>query len=73
MAAARRAGTALATDATPTSVARTAAIVKGSVGLTSNSWLDNTRLRSDTGFEPQYDTATAAADYIAWLRMGNKR
>jgi len=37
------------------------------------SWLDNTRLRSDTGFEPEYDTATAAADYIAWLRMGNKR
>jgi UDP-glucose 4-epimerase len=37
------------------------------------SWLDNTRLRTDTGFQPQYDTAAAAADYIAWLRAGNKR
>lgn len=37
------------------------------------SWLDDTQLRTDTGFEPQYDTAAAAADYIAWLRLGNKR
>jgi UDP-glucose 4-epimerase len=37
------------------------------------SWLDITRLREDTGFEPAYDTATAAADYIAWLRAGNER
>lgn len=37
------------------------------------SWLDTTRLRDDTGFEPQYDTAAAAADYIAWLRMDNDR
>ncbi|GLZ02016.1 hypothetical protein Acsp02_92670 [Actinoplanes sp. NBRC 103695] len=27
----------------------------------------------DTGFEPRYDTAAAAADYIAWLRAGNQR
>ena len=32
------------------------------------SWLDATRLREDTGFTPAYDTAAAAADYIAWLR-----
>jgi UDP-glucose 4-epimerase len=37
------------------------------------SWLDITRLREDTGFEPRYDTAAAAADYIAWLRAGNQR
>ena len=39
----------------------------------SVSWLDITRLREDTGFEPQYDTAAAAADYITWLRAGNQR
>jgi UDP-glucose 4-epimerase len=36
-------------------------------------WLDITRLRADTGFEPRYDTGAAAADYIAWLRAGNER
>jgi UDP-glucose 4-epimerase len=35
--------------------------------------LDITRLHHDTGYEPQYDTAHAAADYIAWLRAGNAR
>ena len=35
--------------------------------------LDITRLRQDTGFEPEYDTARAAAGYIAWLRAGNER
>jgi len=35
--------------------------------------LDITRLRDDTRFEPQYDTAHAAADYIAWLHAGNER
>jgi hypothetical protein len=27
----------------------------------------------DTGFEPRYDTAEAAADYILWLRAGHDR
>ncbi|MFC5905787.1 NAD-dependent epimerase/dehydratase family protein [Streptacidiphilus monticola] len=36
-------------------------------------WLDTTRLREDTGFSPGYDTAAAAADYVAWLRAGNER
>ncbi|WKE67838.1 NAD(P)-dependent oxidoreductase [Streptomyces sp. WP-1] len=36
-------------------------------------WLDTTRLREDTGFTPEYDTAAAAADYIGWLRAGNER
>ena len=35
--------------------------------------LDITRLHDDTGFEPEYDTAHAAADYIAWLRAGHER
>src|ERR1700722_11436896 len=35
--------------------------------------LDITRLRQDTGFEPEYDTVRAAAGYIAWLRAGNDR
>ncbi|MBT0768222.1 NAD(P)-dependent oxidoreductase [Kineosporia sp. J2-2] len=37
------------------------------------NWLDITRLRQDTGFEPRFDTASAAADYVAWLRAGNER
>ncbi|KAA0940506.1 NAD-dependent epimerase/dehydratase family protein [Streptomyces apricus] len=44
-----------------------------SAGARPVSWLDITRLREDTGFEPRYDTAAAAADYIAWLRAGNER
>jgi UDP-glucose 4-epimerase len=35
--------------------------------------LDITRLRDDTGFEPEWDTQRSAADYIAWLRAGNPR
>jgi UDP-glucose 4-epimerase len=37
------------------------------------SWLDTTRLRQDTGFAPEHDTAAAAADYLAWLRDGHER
>jgi UDP-glucose 4-epimerase len=37
------------------------------------SALDITRIHHDTGFEPEYDTARAAADYIAWLRAGHER
>ena len=35
--------------------------------------LDITRLHDDTGYQPEYDTARAAADYIAWLRACNIR
>ncbi len=34
--------------------------------------LDIPRLREDTGFEPNYDTAAAADDYIGWLRAGHQ-
>ncbi|MFI7133162.1 NAD-dependent epimerase/dehydratase family protein [Nonomuraea sp. NPDC050153] len=36
-------------------------------------WLDITRLREDTGYEPAYDTERAVGDYLAWLRAGNER
>ncbi|WP_113698511.1 NAD-dependent epimerase/dehydratase family protein [Nonomuraea lactucae] len=35
--------------------------------------LDITRLQQDTGYQPEYGTERAAADYIAWLRAGNQR
>ncbi len=33
-----------------------------------NAYLDISRLRRDTGFEPEYDVKRGVADYIAWLR-----
>ena len=36
-------------------------------------WLDNSRLRQDTGYEPEYSTDRAVADYVAWLQAGNER
>ena len=37
------------------------------------TWLDISRLRKDTGFEPATDTAGAVAEYVAWLRAGHER
>jgi UDP-glucose 4-epimerase len=42
-------------------------------GEKRQAWLDITRLRQDTGYEPAWNTERAAADYIAWLRAGNER
>ncbi|MEV4313944.1 NAD(P)-dependent oxidoreductase [Actinocrispum sp. NPDC049592] len=39
---------------------------------TPPTYLDITRLRQDTGYEPAYDTERAVADYIDWLRAGNE-
>ena len=36
-------------------------------------YLDITRLREDTGYQPAYDTEGAVADYIGWLRAVNER
>ncbi|MER6978116.1 hypothetical protein ABT317_14150 [Streptomyces carpinensis] len=36
-------------------------------------WLDTTRLREDTGFGSEYDTAAAAADYITYVRGGSEQ
>ena len=65
--AARRAGTALATSATPRSVATTAAIVKGSVLLTWKSWLANTRLAAIAARMPR--TAPTATGRMACDRI----
>jgi UDP-glucose 4-epimerase len=37
------------------------------------AWLDITRLREDTGYQPAYDTRRAVADYLGWLREGHDR
>ncbi|MEU7801612.1 NAD(P)-dependent oxidoreductase [Micromonospora arborensis] len=42
-------------------------------GPAEDVYLDITRLREDTGYEPAYDTGRAVADYIGWLRAGNER
>jgi UDP-glucose 4-epimerase len=38
-----------------------------------DTYLDITRLREDTGFQPEFDTRRAVADYLGWLRAGNPR
>jgi UDP-glucose 4-epimerase len=40
-------------------------------GLGEDVYLDTSRLRADTGFEPAYDVEHGIADYIAWLNAGN--
>jgi len=41
-------------------------------GLPETSWyFDITRLREDTGFEPEFTIETGIAAYINWLRYGN--
>lgn len=34
-------------------------------------WLDITRIRDELGYEPEFSTEAAIADYVAWLRAGN--
>ena len=36
-------------------------------------YFDITRLQKDTGFEAHFNIQAGVADYIAWLRAGNKR
>ena len=36
-------------------------------------YLDISRLREETGYQPAYDTDGAVADYITWLRDGHER
>jgi len=33
-----------------------------------DNYLDITRLRTDTGFSPEYDVERAVPDYVDWLR-----
>jgi len=36
-----------------------------------NSYGDISRIKADVGYEPEYPTDRAIADYVAWLRAGN--
>lgn len=36
-------------------------------------YLDITRLRQDTSFQPSYDTNRAVSDYVSWLQAGHDR
>lgn len=38
-----------------------------------DAYLDISRLRADTGFEPGHDLEAAIADYVRWLRAGHAR
>jgi UDP-glucose 4-epimerase len=42
-------------------------------GPVQDIYLDISRLRQDTGFQPGYDVERGAADYIGWLRAGHER
>lgn len=37
-----------------------------------DTWLDISRLRHDTGYEPSYSTAQAVADYVDWIQRRSK-
>ncbi|MFD8860747.1 NAD-dependent epimerase/dehydratase family protein [Streptomyces vinaceus] len=50
-----------------------AAIALPDGGGAHHAVLDISRLREDTGYRAEYDTERAAADYVAWLRAGNRR
>ncbi len=39
----------------------------------ADPFLDVTRLRHDTGYEPEYDLDRGIADYLAWLASGHER
>ena len=42
-------------------------------GTSPRSYLDITRIRQDTVYQPAYDTERAVADYIDWLQAGHER
>lgn len=46
---------------------------ESAAGFTPGVCLDIGRLRADTGYQPDYDTESAVADYISWLRQGHER
>lgn len=37
-----------------------------------DNYLDTTRLRADTGFQPEYDVERAIPDYVDWLRRHDR-
>jgi UDP-glucose 4-epimerase len=42
-------------------------------GPAEDIYLDISRIREDTGFQPSFDADRAVADYAGWLRSGNER
>jgi UDP-glucose 4-epimerase len=42
-----------------------------SPGSPGNTYSDISRIKADTGYEPQYFIEKSVPDYIAWLRAGN--
>jgi UDP-glucose 4-epimerase len=42
-------------------------------GPASDVYLDLSRIRQDTGYQPEFDTERSVADYIGWLRAGHER
>jgi UDP-glucose 4-epimerase len=42
-------------------------------GPDEDIYLDTTRIREDTGYQPCFDAERAVADYVGWLRAGNER
>ena len=42
-------------------------------GHPQDPYLDLTRLRDDTGFQPGYSLETGIQEYVSWLREGNSR
>jgi len=41
-------------------------------GMAKTYVMDTSRLREDTGFEPEYDVRKGVADYVEWLNAGNE-
>jgi UDP-glucose 4-epimerase len=37
-----------------------------------DTWLDITRLRDDTGYQPAYDLDRGLREYVGWLRDGHR-
>jgi UDP-glucose 4-epimerase len=42
-------------------------------GPASDVYLDLSRIRQDTGYQPEFDTERSVADYAGWLRAGHER
>jgi UDP-glucose 4-epimerase len=42
-------------------------------GPDSDVYLDLSRIRQDTGYQPEFDTERSVADHAGWLRAGHER
>ena len=48
-------------------------LLEGRDPIAHDLHLDTTRLRADTGYEPEYDIKQGVGEYLDWLRAGNPR